>query len=263
MKYFIVFCFILVMATPCHAETITIVADEWPPFNGKANSQFEGYMVDIARIIFEARGIEVKYITMPWKRAIAGTEQGIYTAAIGASKTDAVGFVFPEEEMARNKLAFYVKKGNSWKFNGVESIQQITLGVIAGYDYRRWLNDYIKENSNNADKVQILTGDVPLQRSLQRLVLNRIDVIVDTEAAILWEAKRLGFADDIECAGYGNEPSLCYIAFSPNITNSPVYAKILSDGIAQLRADGKLQHILEKYGLTDWRQPQATAAEGR
>ena len=253
MKYFLSLLFIIALATICTAETITIVADEWPPFNGEANSQAEGYMVDIARIIFEAKGIEVKYVTMPWKRAIAGTRQGMYTAAVGASKTDAVGFIFPEEELARNKLAFYVKKDNSWRFKGVESIHQIKLGVIAGYDYRQWLNDYIKEHSNNANKVQILTGDVPLQRSLQRLLLGRINVVVDSEAAILWEAKRLGFSNEIECAGYGDEPSFCYIAFSPNIPSSPIYAQILSDGIAQLRSNGKLQKILDKYGLTDWR----------
>ena len=254
MKFFVVFYFIIAMATVCTAETITIVADEWPPFNGKANSQAEGYMVDIVRIVFEAKGIEVKYVTMPWKRAIVETRRGGYTAAIGASKTDAAGFVFPEEELARNRLAFYVKNGNVWKFQGIKSIKQIKLGVIAGYDYRQWLNEYIQKKSNNVKKIQILTGDVPLQRALQGLLLGRIDVVVDTEAAILSEAKRLGISHEIQSAGYGHEPSLCYIAFSPDLPRSPLYAQILSDGIAQLRSNGKLQNILDKYGLTDWRK---------
>ena len=254
MKNLFILFSIIAVATTGTAETITIVADEWPPFNGEANSQAEGYMVDIARIVFETKGINLKYVTMPWKRALLETRQGIYAAVIGASKTDAAGFVFPEEELARNKLAFYVKKGNIWRFKGVESIQQIKLGAAAGYDYRQWLNDYIKENSDNANKVQILTGDVPLQRNLQRLLLNRIDAVVDTEAAILWEAKRLGVSHEIESAGYGDEPSYCYIAFSPNAVKSPVYAQILSDGIAQLRSTGQLQIILDRYGLTDWRE---------
>lgn len=212
-------------------------------------------MVDIAREVFEEKGIEVQYMTMPWKRALAETRKGVYTAAIGASKTDATGFVFPEEELARTKLAFYVKKGNPWKFKDIESIKQIKLGAIAGYDYRQWLNDYIKVNSNNPDKVQILTGDVPLQRNLSKLLLDRIDVVVDTEAAILWEAKRLGISHDIEPAGYGSEPSFCYIAFSPNRVRSPIYAQMLSDGIVKLRENGKLQDILDKYGLIDWKKP--------
>lgn len=255
MKYCCAFILILAMATTCFAETITMVADEWPPFNAAANSREEGYMVDIAREVFEEKGIEVQYMTMPWKRALAETRKGTYAAVIGASKTDAAGFVFPEEELARTKLAFYVKKGNPWKFKDIESIKQIKLGAIAGYDYRQWLNDYIKANSNNPDKVQILTGDVPLQRNLSKLLLDRIDVVVDTEAAILWEAKRLGISHDIEPAGYGSEPSLCYIAFSPNRAKSSIYAQILSDGIVKLRGNGKLQDILDKYGLIDWKKP--------
>ena len=47
---------------------------------------------------------------VPWKRAIAETRSGRYHGAIGASKTDAQGFVFPEEELARNVLSFYIKK---------------------------------------------------------------------------------------------------------------------------------------------------------
>lgn len=255
MKYCCAFILILAMTTTCFAETITMVADEWPPFNATANNKDEGYMVDIARLVFEEKGIEVQYMTMPWKRALSETRKGTYSAVIGASKTDAAGFVFPEEELARTKLAFYVKKGNPWKFIDIESIKQMRLGAVAGYDYRQWLNDYIKANSNNPDKVQILTGDVPLQRNLNKLILDRIDVVVDTEAAILWEAKRLGISHDIEPAGYGSEPSFCYIAFSPNKARSLIYAQILSDGIAKLRENGKLQDILDKYGLIDWKSP--------
>ena len=103
------------------AETITIVADEWPPFNGKPQSNAEGYMVDVVRTVFNARGIEVIYQNVPWKRAIRGTLSGKYNAAIGASKNDGDGLIFPEEELARNVLAFYVKKGNPWRFEGPRS----------------------------------------------------------------------------------------------------------------------------------------------
>ena len=234
------------------AETITIVADEWPPFNAKPDSDAEGYMVDIARAVFEAKGISVEYRNVPWKRAIVGTKAGKYTGAIGASKNDAEGFIFPEEKLARNVLAFYVKKGNPWRFRGLESIKEIHLGTIGGYDYRRWLSEYIQANSEKQDKVQVITGDVPLQRNINKLLAGRIDVVVDNEASIRWVAKRLGVLDEIKAAGYGQEPSYCYIAFSPGLPQSLKYAKLLSDGIVELRANGNLQKILDKYGLLDW-----------
>ena len=237
------------------AETITIVADEWPPFNAEPNSGAEGYMVDVARAAFEPRGISVVYRTVPWKRAITDTRNGVYTGVIGASRTDAEGFVFPAEELARNYLAFYVKRGIPWRFQGLESIQKITLGVIGGYDYRVWLNTYIDANRRNPDRVQVMTGDMPLERNLKKLLTGRIDVVVDTEAAIRWVAKRMGVLDEIEVAGYGDEPAYCYIAFSPSLPESRTYAEILSEGIAELRANGGLREILDRYGVGDWKSP--------
>ena len=43
-----------------------------------------------------------------------------------------------------------------------------------------------------------------------------------------------------------------YIAFSPQKPESHKLAKILSEGMLKLRESGKLEEILNKYGLSDW-----------
>lgn len=43
-----------------------------------------------------------------------------------------------------------------------------------------------------------------------------------------------------------------YIAFSPAISQSKEYARILSEGVDTLRKSGELKTILKKYGLDDW-----------
>ena len=244
--------FRFLLANQVVAATITLAADEWPPFNNKPNSQNEGYLVDIARQVFAERGFTVEYITVPWKRAVEMTRVGQFNGAIGASKTDAAGFVFPAEEMARNTLTFYVRKGFAWRFTGPQSIEQIRLGTIAGYDYRQWLLEYIAKHQDNANRVQVLHGEDALQRNLVKLLDGRIDVVVDTEAAIRYVAKEMGVLSQISCAGYGQEAAYIYIAFSPSIPESEKYAEILSAGIRELRRSGKLFAILDKYGLTDW-----------
>ena len=240
---------------PCPAAgtTITLVADEWPPFNGKPDSPHEGYIVDIARKVFEKRGYRVVYTLAPWTRAIEMTRSGECDGAIGASKTDAAGFVFPREELAQNKLAFYVKKGSAWRYREPASIEKTTIGTIAGYDYRPWLLAYIEANKENPEKVQILHGDEPLRRNLVKLISDRVKVVVDTEPAIRFVAKEMGILDQLECAGYGDEPAFIYIAFSPNNPESVRYAELLSQGIIAMRKSGELQAILDKYGLKDWK----------
>lgn len=256
MRFYSFFLFLCLVVSPVSAaETnrIVIVADQWAPFNGVPNSAFEGYMVDIARAVFEPQGIDVVYRNVPWKRAIAGTMEGTYTAAIGASKTDGDGLIFPEEELARNRLSFYVKKGSDWKFTGLESLKNVRLGVIGGYDYREWLCRYIAENESDTQKVQVVVGDSPLARNIKKLLLNRIDVVVGNGAAIRWTAKGLGALNKIEMAGQGEKVSYCYIAFSPARNTSKKYAEALDVGVEKLRKDGTLDLILAKYGLRDWK----------
>ena len=234
-------------------QTITLVADEWPPFNTIPGSKAEGYLVDIAKTIFQANDYTVVYKTVPWKRAIQMTRAGKYDGVLGASKTDAEGYIFPAEELARNKLSFYVRKRNPWRFREISSVTEVALGTIAGYDYRDWLNEYIEANENDFNKVQIITGDEPLKRNLQKMMNGWIDAVVDNEAAIKYVAKKMGISEEIECAGYGELYSSIYIAFSPNNPDSTKYAEMLSEGITRLRKNGELNKILEKYGLSDWK----------
>lgn len=235
------------------SETITLVADEWPPFNAIPNTSEEGFIVDVARAVFQENGIKVSYKLIPWRRAVELTRMGTYNGLIGASKTDAPDFIFPSEELARNVISFYVRKNSLWVFNHRSDIEDVTLGVIAGYDYRQWLLDYIEDHKNESAKIQVMTGQQPLQRNILKLLHNRIDAVVDNEAVILNVARRMGVNDQIKPAGYGSEIAYIYIAFSPKHADSQRYAQLLSEGIVQLRLNGQLARILSKYGLKDWK----------
>jgi polar amino acid transport system substrate-binding protein len=178
-------CFVfllLLFPTIVLSETVTLVADEWPPFNSVPNSSEEGFIVDIARVVFREMGINVIYETLPWKRAIDSSRDGHFNGIIGASKTDAPDFVFPSEELSRNILSFYVKKDFVWEFKKRSDIDRISLGVIGGYDYRMWLLAYISAHKHDHDKIQVMTGNQPLRKNILKLLNNRIDAIVDNEA---------------------------------------------------------------------------------
>lgn len=237
---------------PLGAQVITLAADEWAPFNMVPGSKYEGYMVDVAREVFEPLGYRVQYQVVSWNRAVAEARKGVFTGIIGASKTDGEGFIFPQEELGESRLSFFVKKGHPWKFTQRDSVKAVTLGVIDGYDYREWLLSYIAQ-AKKAGKVHISAGDNPLEKNLKLLVSGRIDAVVDNKFAILYTAGLLGFQDQLQFVGSDTLPSQQYIAFSPALPESAKYAQILSQGIQKLRATGRLAVILARYGLQDWK----------
>lgn len=67
---------LLVAASSARADTISIRADEWLPYNGATSRNPAGYMIEMADAIAKANGHTIDYRTMPWKDALEATRKG-------------------------------------------------------------------------------------------------------------------------------------------------------------------------------------------
>jgi polar amino acid transport system substrate-binding protein len=236
-------------------EVITIVADEWCPYNCKPNSEKPGYGIEIAQEIFSKNNIKVEYINLPWDRAIQETREGNYNAVIGANRLEAEGFVFPEERIGYSVNYFFVKEESNWQFNGISSLENVSLGVIDGYSYNTELDGYIEKNKTNPDKIQVIDGEIGLVQNFRKLEMGRIDVFVENQAVAanyINENRIIGIKSAGQMMDENREHDFVYIAFSPKNPNSQKYAEMLSKGIKEMRENGKLQEILDQYYVTDW-----------
>ncbi|SLM31960.1 ABC transporter, periplasmic domain [Desulfamplus magnetovallimortis] len=234
------------------AETITIVADRWCPYNCKPDSDRPGYGIEAAKIIFERAGHTVDYSVVPWARALKHTSDGKYNAVIGAFIEDAPDFIFPENEIGVSQISFFVKKGNPWKYTGIESLESIKAGIILDYSYGENLDKYFSSVKQNQSKVDITAGDNALISNIKKLDAGRIDAAIEDTNVFYHTAKQINMLDKVSIAGNSHKEKL-YIAFSPALSNSKQYADLLSEGINQLRDSGELKTILDKYGLIDWK----------
>lgn len=241
---------IFIFAASAMADEITIVADEWTPYSGKSDSKLPGYGIEIAQQVFEAEGHTVHFKTVPWSRAIIDTRSGKYNAIIGAYKKEAPDFVFPEEEFGMTRISFFAKKENTWSYTGLESLQEIKIGVIKGYSYGKELDKYLKENHH---RVQYVYSKDPLLQNIKKLLANRFDVLIEDENVLLHKVKDMGLTDKVVNAGFADVSGKLYITFSPKIKKSKEYAEILTKGIRRLKDSGELDKILSKYGLQYWK----------
>lgn len=252
MRWLMVSLLTVLFCTSVKADKITIAADSWCPFNCQPGAELPGFMVEVAKRAFSAKGHEVVYLEVNWSRAIQEARKGNLTAIIGAFKGDAPDFVFPDHELAVLGNTFFVHKENDWTYQGLDSLKRIQLAAINGYDYGDELRGYIQESGSAS--VTLLGGDqYPLRRGIRMLSLRRVDALVEADPVFWYNANLLGKADQFKVAGRASEPMKSYIAFSPRLPESEDYARILSEGIASMRASGELDEILAKYGLKDWR----------
>lgn len=189
---------------------------------------------------------------MPWERALAMTREGKNDCVVGAAKTDAPDFVYPDIPQGMDQSFAFVKKGSSWRYAGVSSLAAVKLGVVEGYSYTEELDAYIKSNQSNG-KVQSVTGETPLEQNLKKLQAGRVDVVLESRPVFVAMTKKLGLDGKFDEAGAVGEATELYVACSPKKDSSKKVAKLMGDGIAALRSNGKLAAILGKYGVQDWK----------
>lgn len=250
-------CFMLfmVLCSQGRAETITLAADQWCPYNCVPDTKAPGFMVEIAQRAFAAHEVSVQYQVLPWLRALYGTQVGRYSAVIGATKVEAPDFVFPAQEQGRAANSFWVETDSAWQYSGPASLQGVKLGVMGGYSYSEEVEAYINDERNDG-RITVLSGNTPLERGLNMLKRKRIDVLLEDDNVMNHWLQLNGMVGDYRRAGsVGQSESFkrLYIAFSPQQEMSSTYARWLSDYMTSARDSGELDQLLAKYGLTDWR----------
>ncbi|MGO1120068.1 substrate-binding periplasmic protein [Rhodovibrionaceae bacterium A322] len=232
------------------AEMISLRADLWCPYNCAPGDDQPGYLIEVAQIIFQAAGHQGDYRLMKWQKALEEVEKGTFNAVVGASKRRGRRLIYPEEAMGMSRMAFFVRKGDPWRFEGGESLLGVNLGVIARYDYGE-LQKMIDLESSPV----FAFGKDALVTNIQRLLDGEIDALVEDESVMRYMLKELGLSSKIQLAGHSRHKNPVYIAFTQNQERSRVHAGLMDEGIRALRANGELAQILARYGLEPWWDP--------
>jgi len=236
------------------ADVISLRADPWCPYNCDPGDPHPGILIEIAKVMFERAGHQIDYQLLNWARAKLETQNGTVNGAVGMLKDDDTvqEYVFGDNELAIAQLCYFVRDGYAWQFQGVPSLETEVLGVINGYGYYTELDEYIERNKDT-DKVEAVGGDDPLKPNINKLVRERISVVVEDKLVLEYTLKAMGLAGKVKSAGCVDFMDKIHIAFSKVNPKSLEYAKILSDGVEQLRQSGELKTILDAYGVKDWK----------
>lgn len=252
MKGFIFLLMLLKLSFSVHADVITLRTDEWCPYACDPKSDKPGFMVEIAREVFKKHGHTIDYGVMNWARVLVDVKNGQYNGVVGASKSDVKGFVIPQIPTGHLVNYYYTRKDNPWGYTGVESLNTKKIAVINDYTYGDEV-DLLVEKKHPSFRV--VSGKTPLLRIIQMTETKRIDAFVENPLvlnATLEDLKKDKNLFKVSSKNLANDPDL-FIAFSPAHPKSKVYAKILDEGVTELRKSGRLKVILQKYGVSDWK----------
>lgn len=232
--------------------SVTLVADQWCPYNCEPDAARPGYAIEIATEVFAKHGVDVQYQLIPWTRAVEMTRSGHFDAIVGAIPIEAEDFLFGAEPIGQVRHTLYTTADSPWSYQSITSLPSIRLGAIQDYSYGPDLTAYIETHREDSS-VSVIGGTDALNRLIQMLAKERIDVLVEDRTVMNYHLSMSSDKVTPELREAGTAAAdFIYIAFSPSTSTGARYQQWLDDGIRGLRDSGRLSEILTHYGLEDW-----------
>lgn len=148
------------------------------------------------------------------------------------------------------KLLFvgWHRKSKSFKYQGIESLSDLRVINVRGYNYSNSLPTYQKFLDKKKDVI-ILSGNNPVARTFQMIDLNRADIFVmDTDTA-KFVLKKLELADKF--SSFIIEKNYFISQFGVPLKNkrAAYLVKKYDEGFKKLKESGELRKILKKYDV--------------
>lgn len=257
MRYLFILAMFLSFCVSAQSKEIVLAADRWCPINCGENDPQQGFMIDVARLALRDFGYSVRYIEMPWPRAIAQARAGEIHGIVGAYQEDAPDLLFPDSPlMVISGNTMFTRIESDWTFQGVKSLNGVKLGIVKGYAYGDGLTAYINKHLTDSTRINMLAGDSPVERNIKLLLHGRIDVVTGSPPVIWHIAKELKVSKLLREAGRAGIPKKCYIAFSPSRKDITTIISAFEQGVAELIRNGKFSKLAWAYGIPDSALPQ-------
>lgn len=234
------------------ADTVVrLCADQWMPYNGDPTDPKPGYVIELAKAVFEPKGIKVEYTVMPWTEALAAVREGRMTGAIGANKEEGAGLTLPAETIGVISICLVTRADSKWTYDNLTSFRTAKLGVIKGYAYWPAFDSYIARATEKGSGIIAAEGETPLADLMKQLLAGDLDVIAESEPVLLWYLRSQAIDRNQIRVVFKGSADPIYVAFAPN-DEGRSHASMLDAGVKALRASGELEKLLRRYGLRDW-----------
>lgn len=239
------------MAPADAVRPIIIASDPWCPYAcDPATDGREGYMVELAREIFQAAGYKVEYRVVNFAMLKRMLRDGSATAVPGAATDMGGALLLPSVAQGNSANAVAIRRGAGFTYNKPEDFAPFRMGVMKDYNYGGAIQNYIDQHLNEPDQVRVLSGFgySHLVQGLRQVQVGGLDLLLDDHNVLRWQISRLSLDREMETISLGDAADL-FIGFSRSDPRAAPLARLLDEGMVRMQQNGRFQAILARYGL--------------
>lgn len=180
-------------------------------------------------------------------------QNGKADGILGVLKGSAPSLIYPKTEIAKYEVSVFTLKSNQWKYNGIDSLKKMRLGLLQGYYYEDLGPEFEKFLKDPVNKPNIF-WTTSLARSLIMVERNRLDAVLEVKDVVQNVINNEKLSDKIKYSGtITSRDSLGFVGFTRENSKSQQYADIFDEGMIKLRKSHQFKRILDQYNVKDWK----------
>lgn len=234
-------CLLLAFSGAAKADsTLTLVADEWPPFSGETLPG-NGISIDVISTVLTRAGYQVKSEILPWARIMDGSRDGEF---------DIVGSLFFDNEIAAymtygdpfftTEIKFVQQTGDKNDVSSLDALQPYSIAVGDGFLYEEKF-----DRATHLNKVVVTTT----LQAIQMVAFGRVNLTLDSEEVVRYaiEVEDPTIAEKVELLPHVLARHDVHMAVRNSLPNKDDIVSDFNATLHEMRLDGSLDKLLEKH----------------
>lgn len=219
----------------------------WSPWTyHDENDQLVGFDIEVAQKVAEKLGVKATFVEGEWDGLLAGVDGGRYdTMANGVEITEERALKYDFSDPYCYIRTAIIVKGDNDSINSFEDLNGKTTANTISSTYATLAESY----------GAVTTGVDDLNQTIELLLAGRVDATLNAEVTYIDYLKEHPDAD-IKIAALTEDAS--HVAFPVRKgDDTATLREAMNQAIKELREDGTLTEISEKYFGTDLTQPSS------
>lgn len=243
-----IFCLLLgllvFLAVPSgHAATITVVTEEYPPYNFTEDGVIKGCSTEIVKEVLKRADIPYTLTSFPWARSYntALVTPNVLIYSIGRSEKREKLFKWIDVVAPYDIYLFKLKRRTDIQIASLDDARHYRIGAVRD-DVRA---QFLEKNSFAQGKnLDLVTQDI---QNIKKIMMDRIDLFPIDRLALVHLLKQEGLAmDSFEQVLHLEDLSAgLYLAFSLK-TDDRLVEKCKA-ALAEIKRNGTYDAIMKKY----------------
>jgi len=234
------FLFFALFAIQIQAQSISIVANTWPPYVDAALDD-DGLAMKIVKAAFKKSGHTSEIRIEPWDKALDGLKIEVYdvVGAIWKTKQRKKELLYSNHYLINN-IVLITNINSQIKFDTLNDLQGLLVGVLKDYEY----DDKFMNNS------KILKFQANrLTQNLIAVQEGKLDVAVADKRLALYELKKFmgSNSNHFQFLSKPLSSRKLYIAAPIKQAQSKALIEQFNKGLLAIKKDGTYQKILDEF----------------